>query len=162
MDKNMNEMSIATICLERVLSESDEGRRITAEIEQSEKAKRTEFNEQVEEILVLRAKYFASAASLPSGEQSRLRQEIAQMELRVARMEEAILQEMQQRRGAVLADFERLIFPLIEQLAEANGIALVLQQPQRNLVYSAREIDITDSVIEALDERTEAVCSLSV
>lgn len=157
----MNDMNIATVDLHRILRESDEGRRIIAEVDQGEAAKRATFNKQVQSILALRTRYFACASNLNQDEHSRLRQEIVESELEAARMEASITQEIEERRSAILVDFERMVWPLIEELAEANGIALILQQPQRNLIYAARELDITEAVIEALNERTEAVGSMS-
>jgi len=146
----MNETVIATIDMQRLLSESNGGQRLIAEIEQTEREKQAEFATQVKSALALRAKYFASVGQLAHDKELCLRQEVEQNEMRIARLQETMIEELQKRRVAVLASFERLIFPLIEQVAEANGIALVLQHPQQNLVYCAPEINITDTLSRRL------------
>lgn len=149
----------ATVNMERVLSETHEGKRIIDQIRQREEPKKKEFQQIVNDIVALREKYQGSGAGLPPEESLRVRQNIEQKELAALRFQETTLKDLENYRLETMAQFEKMVFPIIDRISKSKNITMLFPYPQRWIIYSDPSVDITDEVIEDINRSLQSSSS---
>lgn len=141
----------ATVNMERVLSETREGKRIIDTIRETEEPKKQEYQRLVNDIVGLRNKFQAAGPTMKPEESLRMRQTIEQKELFALRFQETTLRELENFRLETMAEFEKKVFPVVDRIAKEKNLTFLFPYPQRWIIYADPGIDVTDEIIREID-----------
>lgn len=143
---------VATVNMERVLSETKEGKRIIDDIRNREEPKKQEYQRLVNDVMGLRNKLQTMGPTLKPEEALQMRQSIEQKELTALRFQETTLRDLENYRLETMADFEKKVFPVIDRLAKEKKLTFLFPYPQRWVIYADPAVDMTDEIIAAIDQ----------
>jgi len=149
----------ATVNMERVLSETKEGKRIIDEIRSREDPKKQEYQKLVNDIVTNRNEYQTRSTSMKPEEALKVRQDIEQKELHALRFQETTLKELENYRLESMALFEKSVFPIIDKLSKEKKLTFLFPYPQRWIIFADSQIDITDEIIRLIDQNVKTPSS---
>jgi Skp family chaperone for outer membrane proteins len=146
---------IAFINVPRIASESAEGKASSARVKALQERKLAELavkNKQVE----TGQQRLSSGALLSDEARAATQKEIEKLNVEIQRMQqdaEAELQELQQQ---LQLDFQRRLFPIIQQIALEKSLHMLLST-EAGLVWAEPSLDLTPEIIKRFDATTAAV-----
>lgn len=144
--------NFATVNMERVLSETREGKRIIEDIRAREEPKKQEYQKMVNEIVEMRNRFQAMGKTMKPEDALKMRQQVEQKELTALRFQETTLRELENYRLETMAHFEKAVFPVIDKISQGKKLTFLFPYPQRWVIYADPSIDITDVVIQEIDK----------
>jgi Skp family chaperone for outer membrane proteins len=146
---------IAFINVPRIASESAEGKASSSRVKALQERKLAELaakNKQVE----TGQQRLNSGALLSDEARAATQKEIDKLNVEIQRMQqdaEAELQELQQQ---LQVDFQRRLFPIIQQIALEKSLHMLLST-EAGLVWAEPSLDLTPEIIRRFDATTAAV-----
>jgi outer membrane protein len=146
---------VAFINVPRIASESAEGKASSARVKALQEKKLAELaakNKQVE----TGQQRLNSGALLSDEARAATQKEIDKLNVEIQRMQqdaEAELQELQQQ---LQIDFQRRLFPIIQQIALEKSLHMLLST-EAGLVWAEPSLDLTPEIIKRFDATTAAV-----
>jgi len=147
--------AFGTVNMERVLSETQEGKRIIDDIRGREEPKKQDYQRMVNDIMALRNKYQSGGAGLPPEEALKIRQSIEQKELVAMRFQETTLKELENYRLEAMADFEKKVFPVIDRISKERKLTFLFPYPQRWIIFADPAVDLTEEIIREIDKEVK-------
>jgi len=144
--------NFATVNMERVLSETREGKRIIEDIRGREEPKKQEYQKMVNDIVELRNKFQAMGNTMKPEESLKLRQALEQKELNALKFQETTMRELENYRLETMATFEKKVFPVIDRICQEKKLTFLFPYPQRWVIYADPSIEITDELIQEIDK----------
>ena len=140
---------VAYIIPQRIASESEFGKRLAAKIDALRSQKVAELTAKNKELETTRQKLAAGVLSEEARAAAQKTLDRTQLELQRAQQDaEAAVQELQQQ---VNTDLERALTPLLEQVANAKGILLLLRADTGAIAWADPSLDLTGEIITRLD-----------
>ena len=146
---------IAFINVPRIASESAEGKASSSRVKALQERKLAELaakNKQVE----TGQQRLNSGALLSDEARAATQKEIDKLNVEIQRMQqdaEAELQELQQQ---LQVDFQRRLFPIIQQIALEKSLHMLLST-EAGLVWAEPSLDLTPEILKRFDATTAAV-----
>ena len=142
----------AVIDVQRILAESEEGKKEIARIKKVQDEKLQQLNQMDAEIQKLKDKLTDLGFSISEDERTKLQRTIQDKMIDVDRYRTDADREIKSQFEDVFAAFEKRIFPIIEQIGSEKGIQLILNRDVPGLVWADKSIDITTDVIERFNK----------
>lgn len=139
---------VAVIDVERILIESERGKAALQQIEELRDQKQAEGQTLQEEINQLQQQLQEGRLSLSEERLAELRKQAEDKMVALRRFEEDATRELTKKRDQVLAELERSVFPVINEIGEEQGFTLIFNKFNSGLVYADEAVDITAEVIE--------------
>lgn len=150
---------VATISMERVLQETVEGSRRIQLIRDMEEPKKLEFQRLVSEMQSLKNKILDATSRNEGGEdclsdETRAMAALFQEKQReAAAYQEETLPSLEKNRLESMAEFEKNVFPIIDEYCRQQNIDLLFPYPMRWLIFASNRLDITDAIIARIDNK---------
>jgi Skp family chaperone for outer membrane proteins len=140
---------VAYIIPQRITSESEFGKRLATKIDALRSQKVAELTAKNKELEATQQKLAAGVLSEEARAAAQKSLDRTQLELQRAQQDaEAAVQELQQQ---VNTDLERALTPLLEQVAKAKGILLLLRADTGAIAWADPSLDLTGEIIARLD-----------
>jgi len=139
----------AFINIQRIASESAEGRTSSSRIEALRAKKAAELSEKNKTVEALQAKQRSAVMSEAASAQ--VQRDIDKAQVDIQRMTQDAQAELQDLQNELQLDFQRKIGPVIETLAREKGLQLLFSQTDSGLVWADGGLDLTLDVIRRLD-----------
>lgn len=140
----------AVIDVEKLVAESPKGKAGREEMEKLRTSKRTELETQQQELLELRKRMDEGRLSLAADKLQEMQEELEAKAVALKRSEDDANREIQRRGEKLMADIEKQILPLIQQVGQEQGFTLIFNKYQSGLLYADSAIDITQQVIDSM------------
>jgi Skp family chaperone for outer membrane proteins len=148
--------NIATINMEKILTDTNEGRRNLDRIKKQEKPIVDKVNKLILEVKSSLDKYNRDkSAGVNPAELGKQQQILAQKDIEAQQAQAAAQMQIQQIRFQVMSEFEKKVFPIIDGIAKEQKIDLIFPHPQRYLVYAADALDITNEIVKQINENVK-------
>ena len=147
---------LAVVDYDRMLLESEPGKKIVAPLDALMKQKKAEGRAMEEELKQLRAKAAAQADAATQQQLGNLQRQFNDKLDDLRRFEAEANAELDKQRAESLGRFNKLSIPLIQSLGKEMGYTMIFQKRDLGLIYLDPSADITDLVIQRLNGEAAA------
>ena len=144
----------AFINIQRIASESSEGKASSARIEALRSKKASELTEKNKTVEALQAKQRSAVMSEAAAAQ--VQKDIDKTQVEIQRMTQDAQAELQELQNELQMDFQRKVGPVIESVAREKGLQLLFSQTDSGLVWADVGLDLTAEVIRRMDAASAA------
>jgi outer membrane protein len=144
----------AFINIQRIATESSDGKASSARIEALRLKKASELTEKNKMVEALQAKQRSAVMSESAGAQ--VQKDIDKAQVDIQRMTQDAQAELQELQNELQVDFQRKVGPIIEQVAREKGLQLLFSQGDSGLIWADAGLDLTTDVIRRLDAAAAA------
>jgi outer membrane protein len=144
----------AFINIQRIASESAEGKTSSSRIEALRSKKAAELTEKNKAIEGLQAKQRSAVMSETAAAQ--VQKDIDKTQVEIQRMTQDAQAELQDLQNELQVEFQRKVGPVIESVAREKGLQLLFSQADSGLVWADAGLDLTTEVIRRLDAAAAA------
>lgn len=139
---------------QRVSEETNEGKRIQAELTNFQSTKQQELSGMEQELNELRNQLTTQALSLSADRKAQLEKEIQKKILDLNAAQEAARREMQLEINAAQGKFQEQLFAVVEQFGRDEGFALILDAGL--VVWASEQIDVTTAIVDRFNTMVPA------
>jgi len=144
----------AFINIQRIASESTEGKVSSSRIEALRAKKAAELTEKNKAVEGLQAKQRSAVMSEAAAAQ--VQKDIDKAQVDIQRMTQDAQAELQDLQNELQLDFQRKVGPVVEAVAREKGLQLLFSQTDSGLVWADSGLDLTAEVIRRLDAASAA------
>jgi len=144
----------AFINIQRIASESSEGKTSSSRIEALRAKKAAELAEKNKAVEALQAKQRSAVMSEAASAQ--IQKDIDRTQVEIQRMTQDAQAELQELQNELQLDFQRKVGPVIEAVAREKDLQLLFSQADSGLVWADTGLDLTAEVIRRLDAASAA------
>ena len=145
---------LAVIDYDRLLVESEPGKKIIAPLDTLMKQKKAEAQAMEEELKKLRAKAKEQANSLSEQQLANLQRQFNDKLDDMRRFEEEANNELDRQRAESFGRFNDLTLPLIQALGKELGYTMIFRKQSAGLIYLDPSADITNLAIQRLNAKS--------
>ena len=144
----------AFINIQRIASESAEGKSSSSRIEALRAKKAADLAEKYKAVEGLQAKQRSAVMSEAAAAQ--VQKDIDKTQVEIQRMTQDAQAELQDLQNELQLDFQRKVGPVIEAVSREKGLQLLFSQADSGLVWADSGLDLTAEVIRRLDAASAA------
>jgi outer membrane protein len=142
--------SIAVIDPQRVVQNSEMGKKALAEIKTLKDKKQQDIDQRQASIQAMRDKLDKQKDILSADAKDKLQSDIQKSITDLRRLSEDSEAEIQRELQGAIKNIEDKVLPIIQKLGEERGYSVIIQKDQ--LVYFSAKNDITDEVIKLFND----------
>lgn len=142
--------AIAVIDAQKVVQESEMGKKALAEVKSLKDRKQQEIDQRQNSIQSMQDKLDKQRDILSAEAREKLAGDIQKSVTDLRRFREDSENEIQAKLATAIKGIEDRVLPIIRKMGEARGYAVIVQKDQ--LVYFNAKNDITDEVIRLFNE----------
>lgn len=142
----------AYINLQRVASESSEGKTSTSKIQALNDKKVKELGDKNKQLQALQQKLQQSSSVMSDAARGQLEKEIEKQQVEIQRFTQDAQAEAQDLQQELQNEFQRKLVPIIQQVATEKSLQFVFSQIDSGIVWAEPGLDITNDVIKKFDQ----------
>ena len=142
---------IAYINIQRIASESGEGKAATAKVQALNQKKVQELNEKNKALQADQQKLQSGGTVMSDAARSELEKKIERQNVDIQRTTQDAQQEVQELQQELQNEFQRKLLPIVQQVAQEKGLHLLLSAGDSGIVWADAGLDITADVIKRFD-----------
>ncbi len=143
---------MAVIDTERILLSSVAGKKAIAELKKVQEAKENELRGKQQEIKELQDKLSQGRLSLAQDKLAELEKQIEDREISLRRLSDDATRDLNKKKDEMLGGIDGKVMPVINQIGKEQGYTMIFRKFESGLIYADDAIDITNSVIQRLDQ----------
>jgi outer membrane protein len=144
-------IKIAVIDTERILLNSQAGKKAVAELKTAQEQKERELDRQQKEIRDLQTKIDEGRLSLAQDKLADMEKQLEDKVITARRMQDDANRELQKKKDEVLGSVDQRVMPVINQVGKELGYTLIFRKFESGLIYADEAVDITPVIIQRLD-----------
>ena len=141
------QLSIAVIDVQRVVTESDPGKQALQKLKNLQDAKIEEGRSLQQGLTTLQEQLSKQRFTLSEERLAEMNKQIEDKQIAMQRFQDDAERELDESRRRELGGLEGRIIPVINQIGTERGFTLIFNKFQSGLVYADDSVDITDDVI---------------
>lgn len=141
----------AFINVQRIASESTEGKAATSKVQALNQKKVNELNEKNKQLQTAQQKLESGASVLSDAARGQLEKEIVRMQTDIQRFTEDAQEEVQALQNDLMGEFQRKLAPVIQQVAMEKKLHLLFSAADSGIVWAEPGLDVTTEVIKKFD-----------
>lgn len=138
---------IAVIDVERILTDSEAGKKALTELTALQKTKQEQGQALQAEINTLKQKALDGKLALAEDKLRGIEREVEEKTIALQRFSDDATRELTKRRDEILGAVEAGIFPIINVVGKEGGYTLIFNKFRSGLLYADEAVDITEAVI---------------
>jgi outer membrane protein len=142
--------TIGVIDVQKVVRESEIGKKALAEVKSLTDKKQLEINQKQSSIQAMQDKLDKQKDILSADAQEKLRSDINKGMTELRRFREDSEQEIQNKLSVALKGLEEKVVPIIQKMGSEKGYSIIITKDA--LIYSSPKNDVTDEVIRLFNE----------
>lgn len=144
----------AYLNIQRVATESAEGKASSARIEALRQMKANELNDKNKQLEAAQAKLRSSV--LDENARVQIQKDIDKQQVDIQRLTQDAQAELQDLQNELQIDFQRKLAPVVEAVAQEKKLHLLFSQADSGLVWADPGLDLTVEIIRRFDAATAA------
>lgn len=141
----------AFVNIQRIATESAEGKASTAKVQAFNQQKVGELNEKNKALQSVQQKLESGASVMSPAAAAQLQKEIERMQVDIQRFTEDAQQDVTALQAQLQDEFQRRLSPVIDDIATEKGLHLLFSVVDSGLVWADPSLDITTEVIQKFD-----------
>jgi outer membrane protein len=146
----------AFIDIQRIANESGEGKAATAKVQALNQQRVNDLNEKNKALQAQQQKLESGGNVMSEAARAQLQREIDRLTVDIQRFTQDAQAEVQELQQTMMADFQRKLGPVIQQVAEEKGLQLLFSAADSGLVWADPGLDLTAEVIKRFDSAPSA------
>ena len=139
----------ALVNIQRIATESADGKTLSSRIEALRSKKAAELAEKNKTVEALQAKQRSAVMSESAAAQ--VQKDIDKAQVEIQRMTQDAQTELQDLQNELQLDFQRKVGPVIDAIAREKGLQLLFSQVDAGLLWADPGLDLTSEVIRRMD-----------
>lgn len=145
---------VAYINIQRIASESVEGKAATAKVQALNQKKVQELNERNKALQADQQKLQSGGSVMSDQARAELEKKIERQNVEIQRMTQDAQAEVQELQQELQNEFQRKLLPIVQQVAVDRGIHVLFSAADSGIVWADSGLDITADVIKRFDAST--------
>lgn len=145
---------VAVISTQDIIQGSQQGKKAIEQLQGLQQQKENEIKAKQQEINDLRNRIAEGRLSLAEDKLQELNDQLETKAKELRRMQEDASAELKKRQDEILQGIENQVMPIINQIGKENGYTMIFRKYESGLVYVDEAVDITQMVIQRLDQQT--------
>ena len=141
------ELSIAVIDVQRVVTESDPGKEALQKLKLLQDAKMDEGRALQQQLTTMQEQMSKQRFTLSEERLAELSKQMEDGQIALQRFQDDAERDLDEARRRELGGLEGRIIPVINEIGAERGFTLIFNKFQSGLVYADDTVDITDDVI---------------
>ena len=146
------EVKIGVVDLMRALNESDAGKKAKTDLEGLIKGKQVQLDVKGKEIEKLKGEVEKQSSVLSAEARKSREEELERMLRDYQRLVSDSQAEVKKKESEVTGGIIREIRAVVDKIGEEGGYTLVIENAEGIILYSKKDLDLTDSVIKRYNE----------
>lgn len=142
---------VAFVDVQRIASESAEGKAATAKINEFQQKKTAELATKNKALEANQLKLSQSGSVMSESARSQLQKEIDKQQLEIQRAQQDAQAELEELNDTLQQEFQRKLAPLIQQIAAEKGLFILFSRADAGIVWIDPALDLTAEVIRRFD-----------
>jgi outer membrane protein len=142
---------IAYINIQRIASESGEGKAATAKVQALNQKKVQELNEKNKALQADQQKLQSGGTVMSDSARAELEKKIERLNVDIQRTTQDAQQEVQELQQELQNEFQRKLLPIVQQVAREKGLHMLFSAADSGIVWADPGLDITADVIKRFD-----------
>jgi len=145
----------AFVYVQKIASDSAEGKAATAKISALNNQKVTELNEKNKALQAAQQKLEQGGSVLNEAARAQLANDIDKQQREIQRFTEDAQQDVQNLQQQLQEDFQRKLTPVLAKVAQEKQLHMIFSVTDSGLVWGDPALDLTDDVIKEFDTATK-------
>jgi outer membrane protein len=138
----------AFINVQRIASESAEGKASTSKVQALNQQKVAQLNDMNKKLQADQQKLQSGASVLNESARGQLERDIDRQQKEIQRFTQDAQEEVQQLQADLQNSFQQKLMPVIQQLVKERGLDILFSQADAGIVWADPKLDITADVIQ--------------
>ncbi|OFZ11506.1 MAG: hypothetical protein A2Z20_12600 [Bdellovibrionales bacterium RBG_16_40_8] len=147
------EVKIGIVDLPAAIQATKEGKKIKKELESEYNKKKADLEKRAKDISIMQTDLDKKSLVLTDEARLKKQQEIDGEKTKYMELREKNLQELSKKDRELSQPMIKKLNDVIGEIAKKEGYTVILHKSEQNLVWAAKETDITDAVIKALEKK---------
>ncbi|HEY7369018.1 MAG TPA: OmpH family outer membrane protein [Thermoanaerobaculia bacterium] len=139
---------VAIIDVQRLVMQSAPGKEATGRLQKMANGKKEEADRLTKELKDLEQKITDQGASLAEDKREQLQRTYTEKATAFKRFQEDAQKELDREQKKELAELEKRVMPVIQQVGREKGYSLVFNKFEAGLLYADETADITEDVLK--------------
>ena len=144
-------LKYAFVNVQRIASESAEGKAATTQVQALNNKKVEELNGKNKQLQTAQQKLESGGSVMSAQAQAQLSKEIERIQIDIQRFTEDAQQEVTQLQQQLQDDFQRKLTPVIQQVATEKQLHMMFSVVDSGLVWGDPALDLTPEIIKRFD-----------
>lgn len=144
-------MSIAVIDVQRLVTDSQAGKEVLAQLKQKSDEKSAQLKVLADELEGLRKQIDEGRLSLSEDRLNDLQRQVEDKTIAFRRARDDAERELKELQGKRFAEIERRVMPIINQVGVEGDYTLIFNKYESGLVFAQDTVDITDEILRRFD-----------
>jgi outer membrane protein len=145
----------AFVYVQKIASDSAEGKAATAKINALNNQKVTELNDKNKALQAAQQKLEQGGSVLNEAARSQLANDIDKQQREIQRFTEDAQQDVQNLQQQLQEDFQRKLTPVLAKVAQEKQLHMIFSVTDSGLVWGDPALDLTDDIIKEFDTATK-------
>ena len=145
----------AFVYVQKIASDSAEGKGATAKINALNQQKVTELNEKNKALQAAQQKLEQGGSVLNEAARAQLANDIDNQQREIQRFTEDAQQDVQNLQQQLQDDFQRKLTPVLAKVAQEKQLHMIFSVTDSGLVWGDPALDLTDDIIKEFDTATK-------
>jgi Skp family chaperone for outer membrane proteins len=145
----------AFVYVQKIASDSAEGKGATAKINALNQQKVNELNEKNKALQAAQQKLEQGGSVLNEAARAQLANDIDKQQREIQRFTEDAQQDVQNLQQQLQDDFERMLTPVLARVAQEKQLHMIFSVTDSGLVWGDPALDLTDDIIKEFDTATK-------
>jgi outer membrane protein len=144
-------VKIAFVDIQRIASESGEGKASTARINAYQQKKAAELAEKNKLMQADQQKLQSGGSVMSDTARAELEKKIERQQVDIQRATQDAQQELQEMQRDLQVEFQRKLQPIIQQVAQEKGLYMLFSVADSGIAWADLSLDVTNDVIKRFD-----------
>jgi outer membrane protein len=141
----------AYVNIQRIASDSTEGKAATAKVQALVQKKQAEANEKNKALQADQQKLASGASVMSEQARTELEKKIERQNVELQRATQDAQQEVQELQQELQNEFQRKLLPIVQQVAQQKGIQVLFSAVDAGIIWADPGLDLTTEVIKQFD-----------
>jgi outer membrane protein len=146
------DVKIGVVDLMRALNESDAGKKAKTDLEALIKTKQVKLDAQGKEIEKLKSEVEKQSSVLSAEAKKSKEDEMERMLRDYQRLVSDSQAEVKKKESEVTGEIVKEIRTIVDKMAEEGGYTMIVENAEGLILYSKKDLDLTDTVIKRYNE----------
>jgi outer membrane protein len=142
---------IGVINVERLVQESALGKEAFSRVKRLNDQKKEEADKLQKELRDMEQKLADQGSSLAEDKREALQKTYQEKAIAFKRFQDDANRDLETAQKKELAELEKRVFPVINQVGKERGFTIILNKFQSGLVYADDSVDVTDDVLKVFN-----------
>lgn len=148
-------LGVAVIDVQRVVEESAAGKEAMSRLRKLQEDKVAQGRKLSDELAALQRQLETQGQALSEAKVAELRKQIEDKQVELQRFRDDAQQELEEAKAKELANLEKQIMPIINEIGREKKFLLIFNKFQSGLVYADEAVDISEEVLRRFNKITK-------